>query len=46
MAQLESVKKDQLLFKAFASLENQTKKTLKMAHQTISDIEKTAGQIS
>jgi hypothetical protein len=39
MAELERVKGDQMNFKAFASLEQSTKKTLKMAYNTISDID-------
>jgi len=39
MAELERVKRDQMMYKAFASLENSTKKTLEMAFKSISAIE-------
>jgi hypothetical protein len=39
MAELEKVKRDQMIYKSFASLERSTKRTLKMAYNTISDID-------
>jgi hypothetical protein len=38
MAELEKVKRDKINYKAFASLEDSTKKTLAMAYSTISAI--------
>jgi hypothetical protein len=39
MAELESVKTEQKFYKAFASLEGSTKKTLEMAYTAINSIE-------
>ena len=39
MAELEKVKMDQKMFKAFASLESSTRKTLEMAVKSISTID-------
>lgn len=39
MAELEKVKNDQGYHKAFASLENSTRKTLEMAYKAISAID-------
>jgi len=39
MAELERVKRDQIMYKAFANLEASTKKTLEGAMKCISDIE-------
>jgi len=39
MAELERVKRDQSFYKAFASLEGSTKKTLEMAYTAINSIE-------
>ena len=39
MAELEKVKRDQKIFKAFASLEDSTKKTFELACKTISEID-------
>jgi hypothetical protein len=39
MAELESVKKDQIMYKALANFEKSTKKTLEMAYKSISAIE-------
>ena len=41
MAELERVKRDKMMYKAFASLEKSTKKTLEMAFKSISDIDGT-----
>lgn len=42
MAELERVKRDQLLYRAFANLDHSTKKTLEMAYNTVSAIEGTS----
>jgi hypothetical protein len=39
MAELERVKRDQEMYKAFAGLEGSTMKTLEMAYNTISAID-------
>lgn len=39
MAELEKVKRDKSFYKAFASLENSTQRTLEMAIKTINAIE-------
>ena len=39
MAELEKVKRDQMMYRAFADLEGSTKKTLEMAYNTISAID-------
>jgi hypothetical protein len=39
MAELERVKRDQKMYRAFAELESSAKKTLKMAYNTISAID-------
>ena len=39
MAELERVKRDKMMYKAFASLEGSTKKTLEMAYKSISSID-------
>jgi hypothetical protein len=41
MAELERVKRDQLIYRAFANLDHSTKKTLEMAYNTVSTIEGT-----
>jgi hypothetical protein len=39
MAELEKVKRDRMMNKAFGNLENETKKTLEMALKSIGEIE-------
>lgn len=41
MAELERVKRDKMMYKAFAELEDSTKNTLEMALKSISAIEGT-----
>ena len=45
MAELERVKRDKMMYKAFASLEKSTKKTLEMAFLSISNIDGTETSI-